>query len=69
MNFVRVTNVDEYTVAQLVEATQYKPEGRGSDSRLAYSFRQRFGLVVDSSSNRNEYQEFFFEVKAAGESG
>jgi len=36
---------------------------------LAYSFRQRFGLVVDSSSNRNEYQEFFFEVKAAGESG
>jgi hypothetical protein len=56
-------------VAQLVEAPRYKLEGRGSDSRLAYSFRQHYSRVVNSFSNRNEYQEFFWEVKAAGESG
>jgi hypothetical protein len=54
MNFVRVTNVDGYAVAQLVEAPRYKPESRGSDYQLAYSFWQRHGRVVDSSSNRNE---------------
>ena len=69
MNFVRVTNLDGYALAQLVEAPRYKPEGRGSDSRLAYSFRQRYGRVADSSSNRNEYQEFFLGVKATFESG
>ena len=30
------------------------------------SFRSHYGLGVDSASNRNEYQEHFLEVKAAG---
>ena len=60
-------------VAQLVEALRYKPEGLGFDSRcchwifsLTYSFRLHFGPGVDSVSSRNEYQEYFLGVKAAG---
>jgi len=30
-------------------------------------FRSHYGPGVDSASNRNEYQEHFLEVKAAGE--
>ena len=30
------------------------------------SFRSHYGPGVDSDSNRNEYQEYFLEVKAAG---
>jgi len=30
------------------------------------SFRSRYGHLVDSASNRNEYQEYFLRVKAAG---
>jgi len=30
------------------------------------SFRSHYGPVVDSASNRNEYQEYFLGVKAAG---
>jgi len=30
------------------------------------SFRSHYGLRVDSASNRNEYQEHFLGVKAAG---
>ena len=30
------------------------------------SFRSNYGPGVDSSSNRNEYQEYFLEVKAVG---
>ena len=30
------------------------------------SFRSHCGLGVDSASNRNEYQEYFLGVKAAG---
>ena len=30
------------------------------------SFRSHYGLGVDSASNRNEYQECFLRVKAAG---
>ena len=30
------------------------------------SFRSHHGPGVDSASNRNEYQEHFLEVKAAG---
>jgi len=29
------------------------------------SFRSHYGPGVDSDSNRNEYQEYFLEVKAA----
>ena len=30
------------------------------------SFRSRYGPGADSASNRNEYQEYFLGVKAAG---
>ena len=30
------------------------------------SFRSHYGPGVDSASNRNEYQEYFLVVKAAG---
>ena len=30
------------------------------------SFRSHYGPGVDSGSNRNEYQEYFLGVKAAG---
>ena len=30
------------------------------------SFRSQYGPGVDSASNRNEYQEYFLGVKAAG---
>jgi len=30
------------------------------------SFRSHYGPGVDSVSNRNEYQEYFLRVKAAG---
>jgi len=30
------------------------------------SFRSHYGHGIDSSSNRNEYQEHFLGVKAAG---
>jgi len=62
-----------HAVAQLVEALRYKSEGRGFDSRwcnwnfsLTLSFRPHYGPGVDSASNRNEYQEYFLGVKAAG---
>jgi hypothetical protein len=60
-------------VGQLVEALRYKPEGRGFDSRwchgnfsLASSFRPHYSLGVGSTSNRNECQEYFLGVNAAG---
>jgi hypothetical protein len=31
-----------------------------------YFFRSPYGPRVDSASNRNEYQEYFLGVKAAG---
>jgi hypothetical protein len=59
-------------VAQLVEALRYKPEGRCIDPRWCHwnfsltSFRPQSGPGVDSAANRNEYQEYFLGVKAAG---
>ena len=60
-------------MAQLVEALCCKPEGRGLDSRWCHwnfsstqSFQLQYGPGVDSASNRNEHQEYFLEVKAAG---
>jgi hypothetical protein len=62
-----------HAVGQLVEALRYMAEGRGFDSRwchwnfsLTKSFRQHYGPGVHSASNRNEYQEYFLGVKAAG---
>jgi hypothetical protein len=61
------------TVAQLVEALRYTPEGRRFDSRwchlnfsLTQFSRPLYGPGIDSLSNRNEYQKYFLEVKAAG---
>jgi hypothetical protein len=62
-------------VAQLVEALRYKSEGRGFDSRchwnvsLTKSFRSHCGPGVNSASNRNEYQEYFLQVKEARAKG
>jgi hypothetical protein len=60
-------------VAQLVKELRYKQEGRGFDSRLCHwnfslklSFRPHYGPGVHAASNRNEYQEYFLGVKAAG---
>jgi len=62
-----------HVVAQLVAALRYEPEGCGFHSRwchcnfsLTWSFRPHYGPGVDSASNRNEYQVYFLEVKAAG---
>ena len=62
-----------HMVAQLVEELRYKPEDHGFDSQWYYwnfsltqSFQPHYGPGVDSSSNRNEYQEYFLGVKAAG---
>jgi hypothetical protein len=43
-------------VVQSVEALRYMSEGRGFDSRY-------YGTGVDTSSNRNEYQEYFLRGK------
>jgi hypothetical protein len=47
----------------VVEALSYKPEGRGIDFTLTYSFRSHYGPGIDSAS---EYQEYFLGVKVAG---
>jgi len=48
-----------------------KSEGRWFDPKWCHwnfskSFRSHYGPGVDSTSNRNEYQEYFLVVKAAG---
>ena len=55
---------------------RYEPEGRGFDSRWRhwnFSWHNTSGRTngpgVDSASNRNEYQEYFLEIKAAGAQG
>jgi len=55
-----------HAVAQFVELLLYEPEGRGFVSRCCYrnfwlthSFLPHYGPGVDSTSNRNEYQEYF----------
>jgi hypothetical protein len=62
-----------HAVAQLFAALRYKSEGCGFDSRwchwnfsLTQSFQSHNGPGVDSASNRNEYQQYFLRVKAAG---
>jgi len=42
------------------------PAGVSGFSIDIKSFRSHYGLGVDSASNRNEYQEYFLGVKAAG---
>ena len=54
-----------YTVADLVKAPRYQPEGRGSDSRWCHWHipSSHCGPGVDSACNRNEYQEYFIGGK------
>jgi len=42
------------------------PDGVIGFFSLTQSFRPHYGPGVDSASNRNEYQEYFLGVKAAG---
>jgi hypothetical protein len=60
-------------VAQLVEAQRYKlevagliPDGITGIFLLTIFPAALYGPGVDSASNRNEYQEYFLGVKAAG---
>jgi hypothetical protein len=57
----------------VVKVLRYKSEGRCFDSRwchwnfsLTLSFRSHYGPGVDLASNRNEYEENFLGVNAAG---
>jgi len=67
---IHVLDFESHVVAQLLEALRYKSGGRGFDSRwchwkfvLTQYFRPHCGSEVDSSSTRNEYQEYFLEGK------
>jgi len=75
----KATELRKYSVSfgdrgsTVVKVLCYKSEGRWFDYRwcnwnflLTYSFRSHYGPGVDSASNRNEYQEYFLGVKAAG---
>ena len=55
-----------HVVAQLVQALRYKSEGRWCHGIFDIILSSHYGLGVDSASNRNEYQEYFLGVKAAG---
>ena len=58
----------------MVKVLCHKSEGRWFDPGWCHwnfsfdikSFRSHYGPGVDSASNRNEYQERFLGVKAAG---
>ena len=57
----------------VVNVMCYISEGRWFDPSWCHgffidiqSFRSHYGPGVDSASNRNEYQEYFLGVKAAG---
>jgi hypothetical protein len=57
----------------MVKVLCHKSEGRWFDPRwchwnfsLTQYFLSHYGPGVDSASNRNEYQEDFLGVKAAG---
>ena len=58
-----------HAVAQLVEALRYKSEGHGFNSQWCHWNFSHYGPGVNSASNRNEYQEYFLGVKAAGAEG
>jgi len=71
-NFVEQYFGGGHAMAQLVEALRYKSESRRFDSRCYHwnfsdiILRPHYGPGVDSASNRNEHQEYFLGVKAAG---
>ena len=49
-------------MAQIVEALCYKPVGRWFDSSWC-QYYLHYGHGVDSSSDRNEFQEYFLGSK------
>jgi len=68
-----VTHQQGTAVAQWLRccATNRKVAGPIPDAVIGFfidikSFRSHYGPRVDSASNRNEYQEHFLVVKAAG---
>ena len=50
----------------VVKVLCYKSEGRWFDPSYCHWIRSQYDPGVDSASNRNEYQEHFLGVKAAG---
>ena len=50
----------------VVKVLCYKSEGRWFDRRWCHWNFSHYGSGVDSASERNEYQEHFLGVKAAG---
>jgi len=52
--------------ATVVKVLYYKPDGVSGFFSDIKSFRSHYGPGVDSPSNRNEYQEYFLGLKAAG---
>jgi hypothetical protein len=58
-----------YRDSTFVKVLRYKSEGRWFDTRWCHSFWSHYCPGVDSSSNRNEYQEYFLGVNAAGAQG
>ena len=67
------TMVYGYRGSTVVKVLCYKSEGRWFDPSwcqwnfsLTKSFWSHYGPGVNSASNRNEYQEYFLGVKAAG---
>jgi len=70
---INVLIFDEDRGSTVVKVLCYKSEGLWFDFRwchwnfsFTYSFRSHYGPGVDTASNRNEYQEYFLGVKAAG---
>jgi len=73
INFTRLQSVKGTAVAQWLRccATNRKDAGSIPAGIIGFfidikSFRSHYGPGVDSASNRNEYQEHFLGVKAAG---
>jgi hypothetical protein len=65
-----------YVLEQLFEALHYKPEGCQLDPRwchwnfpLTLPFGPHCGPRIDTDSNKNEFQEYFWRIKAAGAYG
>jgi hypothetical protein len=59
-----------HAVAHFVEALRYKMESRGFDFFIGiFHWRYSSGSTLalwSAASNRNEYQDYFLGVKAAG---
>ena len=51
--------------SKMVKVLCYKSEGHWFDPSWCHPFDRTMGPGVDSASNRNEYQEYFLEVKVA----